>query len=423
MSRRGQISIDKIVAVRSSVLPLYIILQQDGNVTAADEVSEDGNDFLTTKMHGDHISFQSIRGDYLSAEGDVVCTRRYCSADERFLVEKRETQYSFKTRTGMYLSMSDREPFVCLAAEAGDTEVFQLFSLMMCGVNVGKQLELLDRHGTVMVDNLLDDEQIEDLRRGISEAAACEPTPPFGHEVRVAGLAGRSVGLAQLTTHPLVMQLARRMVSSRLKLMDVESCRTDAAYVRTELETTSWHVMAPYGVVEFPGITDSRISFTAMWFVDDLDASNSTWAWVSAPRLDGDFMPRLPHLSSPEEVASVTQDAKPLHAKRGSALFYLGPMWMSNNVGAASFWKDYDAQTRYKHLSGQKEQSSFRALTDAQRNQQPKEELCPTLLQATYVREFVAPCCSFPTTCPGLTGSHARELEKLTSPLWPQQRP
>ena len=67
----------------------------------------------------------------------------------------------------------------------------------------------------------------------------------------------------------------------------------------------------------------------------------------------------------------------------------LGPHWMSNTVGAASFWKDYDAQTRYKHLSGQKE--SFRALTDAQRAAQPREEFCPQLLQATYVREYVAP--------------------------------
>ncbi|CAK9075935.1 Squidulin (Optic lobe calcium-binding protein) (SCABP) [Durusdinium trenchii] len=50
-------------------------------------------------------------------------------------------------------------------------------------------------------------------------------------------------------------------------------------------------------------------------------------------------------------------------------------------------WGDYDAQTRYKHLSGQKEQS-FRALTDAQRAAQPREELCPTVLQV--LRERVA---------------------------------
>merc|ERR1719277_1530854 len=43
-------------------------------------------------MWGDQISFQSIRGDYLSVEGGQVCTRRYCSADERFTVIKMDTQ-------------------------------------------------------------------------------------------------------------------------------------------------------------------------------------------------------------------------------------------------------------------------------------------------------------------------------------------
>merc|ERR1719401_1402131 len=47
-------------------------------------------------MWGDQISFQSILGDYLSVEGDQVSTRRYCSADERFTVEKRDTQYSIR---------------------------------------------------------------------------------------------------------------------------------------------------------------------------------------------------------------------------------------------------------------------------------------------------------------------------------------
>ena len=74
---------------------------------------------------------------------------------------------------------------------------------------------------------------------------------------------------------------------------------------------------------------------------------------------------------------------RPVLGTKGSAWFYLGPVWMSNNVGAASFWRDYDAQTRYKHLSGQKEVGeSFRALTNTQRSLPPKEELCPTLVQA-----------------------------------------
>eukprot|EP00913_Durusdinium_trenchii_P010228 g9589.t1 len=87
MDMRGQIAIDRIVALRSSVLPIYVIIRSEG-VTTADEVSEDGNDFLTTRMFGDQIAFQSIRGDYLSTEGGEICTRRYCSTNERFTVEK-----------------------------------------------------------------------------------------------------------------------------------------------------------------------------------------------------------------------------------------------------------------------------------------------------------------------------------------------
>merc|ERR1719162_58776 len=178
------------------------------------------------------------------------------------------------------------------------------------------------------------------------------------------------------------MQLVRRMVSPVLKLSDVESCRTDADFVRKELEATTWHVVHPYSSVEFPGAVDARLSFTVNWFLNDLDATNSTWAWVRPPLADGAHLPKLPQLSSPEEVEAIITDAKPLLGRRGSAWLYCGPVWMSNNVGAASFWKDYDAQTRYKHLSGQKDQS-FRALTDAQKTSlaQPKEEMNPTLVQ------------------------------------------
>lgn len=376
--------------MRSSVLPLYVIIREDSSVTAVDEVSEDGNDFLTTRMHGDQmISFQSIRGHYLSTENDVVCSRRYCSADERFFVEKRDTQYAFRTRSGKYLSVLDREPFVGLANSVDETEVFQLFSLMMCGVNIGKQLEMLERSGSVMIEGALDDETMDSMRGAVAEAGGGAPDgAPAGHEIRTSGLAARS-GFAPLATHPVVLQLVRRMISPAAKLSDMGSCRTDADHVRKELEATTWHVVHPYSSVEFPGVVDARISFTATWFLDTLDTTNTTWAWVKAPLKDGVHLPQLPQLSSAEEVAAVVQGATPLTASRGSVWLYLGPVWMSNNIGAASFWKDYDAQTRYKHLSGQKEQT-FRALTDAQRTAQPKEELCPTVIQATYVREYVA---------------------------------
>lgn len=373
--------------MRSSILPIYVLIRPDGSVGTADEVAEDGNDFLTTRMSGDQIAFQNITGYYLSVEGGQICTRRYCSANERFTVEKQDTQYAFRARNGKYLSVSDRAPFVALVDTAGETEIFQLFSLMMCGVNVGQQLDIIDRTGCVIIDNLLDSEQLDAMKSRLAEEA--QPTP--GHEFRLRGLADISQGFGDLSNHPLVMQLARRLLSPSLQLSLMESCRTDVDHVRKELEVTTWHVVHPYAAAEFPGVVDPRINFTVTWFVDGLERENSTWAYVKAPLADGVCLPQLPHLSSPEELEAVARSAKPLFAKPGSALFCIGPYWMSNNVGAASFWKDYDAQTRYKHLSGQKEQQSFRALTDEQRAAQPREELCPTVIQATYLREFISP--------------------------------
>ncbi|CAE7365299.1 unnamed protein product [Symbiodinium pilosum] len=337
---------------------------------------------------GDQIAFQSISGDYLSAEGDEIVTRRYCSTFERFSVVKQDTQYAFRAASGKFLSVSDRAPFVTLADAPGDTESFQLFSLMINGVNVGHQLELLDRHGCIMINDVLDAEQLQELRNVVDEEMA-----RLGHgrcpEVRLQSMQTRSRGLAELATHSLVMQLARRLLSPALVLSDMESCRTDVDYVRKELEETTWHVVHPYSSAEFPGVVDPRINVTVTWFLDQLDTENSTWSFVKAPLADGGHLPQLPHLSSPEELQAVARGAQPLLASPGAVWLCIGPYWMSNNVGAASFWKDYDAQTRYKHLSGQKEQS-FRALTDAQRAVQPREELCPTVLQATYVREHVA---------------------------------
>merc|ERR1719321_416591 len=112
MGQKGKISIDKIVTIRSSVLPLYVIIRPDGAVTAADEVSEDAYDFLTTQMVGNKISFRSYHGHYLSAERDTISTKRYCSADELFEIVMKDHQYAFKARSGKYLSMKEHEPFV-----------------------------------------------------------------------------------------------------------------------------------------------------------------------------------------------------------------------------------------------------------------------------------------------------------------------
>ena len=96
-------------------------------------------------------------------------------------------------------------------------------------------------------------------------------------------------------------------------------------------------------------------------------------------------------MSNAEEATEVIKNAQPLHGTKGSVWLYVGPRWISNTVGAAGFWKDYDAQTRYKYATGQIGEGSFRALADATQNAPERVEMCPTVIEATYVREYITP--------------------------------
>jgi len=415
MCRNGKISIDKIVTVRSSVIPLYVIIRQDGSVDAVDEVAEDAFDFLTTAMVGNKISFRSYYGHYLSAgDSDTVTTTRYCSSNELFEIVMKDHQYAFKARNGKFLSMRETAPFVTLQSECAETELFQLFSLMMQNINVGQQLETLEKTGSVMIDALLDDEQVKKVCDALAQFK--DQQGMSGHEVTVTELLGKHTAFAELATHPIIMQIMKRVISPSAKISSLESCQTDADFVRKELEETTWSVVHPYKSLEFPGAVDGQMSLTAMWFLDELHEGNCTWAWVSPPKTSTG--PGLPALSSPEEVAGAVKSAKPLLGRRGAVWLYLGPMWMSNNVGAASFWKEYDALTRYKHLSGQKPAGSFRTVTNEVAGKAPmdsKPELCPTLLQATYVREYVVPqdISKAPTPMSDLSETAQKELLRL----------
>jgi len=394
-----------------------VIVRQDGSVEAVDEISEDAYDFLTTMMVGNKISFRSYYGQYLSAGDETVSTTRYCSSNELFEIVMKDHQYAFKARNGKFLSMRESAPFITLqdcASGPGETELFQLFSLMMQNINVGQQLETLEKTGSVMIDALLDAEQVQK----VCDALALQKEKnafPSKHESVVTELLGCHTAFAELATHPIIMQITKRLISPSAKLSSLESCQTDADFVRKELEETTWNVVHPYKSLEFPGVVDGRMSLTAMWFLDELNESNCTWAWVPPPPLG--IGQGLPALSSPETVADVTKSAKPLLGRRGAVWLYLGPMWMSNNVGAASFWKEYDALTRYKHLSGQKPAGSFRSISDEVAAKDPgsKPELCPTLLQATYIREFVVPQdnSKAPTPMSDLSEAAQKELLRL----------
>merc|ERR1719156_154083 len=330
-------------------------------------------------MVGNKISFRSYHGQYLSAGDETVTTSRYCSSNELFDIVMKDHQYAFKARNGKFLSMRETAPFMTLQAECAETELFQLFSLMMQNINVGQQLETLEKTGSVMIDALLDAEQVQKVCDALAQFKD-QQTSTIGHEVNVTQLLQKHTAFAELATHPIIMQIMKRVISPSAKISSFESCQTDADFVWKELEETTWNVVHPYKSLEFPGAVDGQMSLTAMWFLDELHEGNCTWAWVPPPQTSSG--PGLPALSSPEEVAGAVKDAKKLLGRRGAVWLYLGPMWMSNNVGAASFWQKYDALTRYKHLSGQK---------PADEGAGSKPELCPTLMQATYVREFVKP--------------------------------
>merc|ERR1719335_873651 len=364
-------------------------------------------------MVGNKISFRSYYGHYLSAgDSDTVTTTRYCSSSELFDIVMKDHQYAFKASNGKFLSMRESAPFVTLQAECAETELFQLFSLMMKNINVGQQLETLEKTGSVMIDALLDEEQVQQVCDALAQFKD-QGTSTSGHEVVVTDLLGKHTAFAQLATDPIIMQIMKRVISPSAKLSSLESCQTNADHVRKELEETTWNVVHPYKSLEFPGAVDGQMSLTAMWFLDELNTENCTWAWVPPPKTHTG--PGLPALSSPEEVAAAVKSATHLRGRRGAVWLYLGPMWISNNVGAASFWKEYDALTRYKHLSGQKPAGSFRSLTDETQKMPPKPELCPTLIQATYVREYVVPqdMARAPAPLSELSEMAQRELLKL----------
>merc|ERR1719281_430390 len=266
-------------------------------------------------MVGNKISFRSYYGHYLSAgDSDTVTTTRYCSSSELFDIVMKDHQYAFKARNGKFLSMRETAPFMTLQSECAETELFQLFSLMMQNINVGQQLETLEKTGSVMIDALLDEEQVNKICDALAQFKD-QQTGTSGHEFMITELLGKHTAFAELATHPIIMQIMKRVISPSAKLSSLESCQTDADFVRKELEETTWSVVHPYKSLEFPGAVDGRMSLTAMWLIDELHEGNSTWAWVTPSPTDGKHLPRLPQLSSPEEVSATVKSAKPLYGR------------------------------------------------------------------------------------------------------------
>merc|ERR1719388_407954 len=147
-------------------------------------------------MIGNKISFRSYHGHYLSAGDGEVTTARYCSTNELFEIVMKDHQYAFKASNGKFLSMRESAPFVTLQAECAETELFQLFSLMMQNINVGQQLETLEKTGSVMIDALLDAEQVQKVCDAL--ALFKDQQIGTGHEFTVKELLGKHTAFAEL---------------------------------------------------------------------------------------------------------------------------------------------------------------------------------------------------------------------------------
>mmetsp|Transcript_14038 Transcript_14038/g.34066 ORF Transcript_14038/g.34066 Transcript_14038/m.34066 type:complete len:407 (+) Transcript_14038:47-1267(+) len=377
--QRKKLSVDKIVAIRSAVLPVYVLLQGD-SVTISDEVS--ANDFFTTEMHGDdRIAFRSYTGRYISTQGGEICSTPYCGEKEIFTIRSKDYQYAFEAHDGRFFSVSEKEPFVRLNRECTETELFQCFSLMIGDYNVGKLLQRLEEDQMVKIPNLLSVEQMRELRDVVKSMGQRDP---MKHELVQDNLITKHPSFAKLVTRSEVLtQIVRRVISPRTTFSHMRSVTTDPHHVRKEVEETMWSVTYPFSqtCMYHTQATDS-LNLNCMVFLDDFNATTSSWAYRP---VDKHGRAPLPGLCDPEMAARYTEAAKPVTAVAGSAWLCMGPVWMTNTAGAASFWKEHDALTRYKHVSGQ---NPIKALTNGQDDVQPVEV---TVLDIGFVRDWVVP--------------------------------
>lgn len=358
------LDIDAVVTVRSSILPLYIAIA-DGEPVVKEQVTQ--RDFLTTYVEGNSVALRSFAGDFLSAPPGArsVTTSRFRGASERFTVEMTQYQYSLRAPDGRFLTISEKDNTVELVDTLDDTGLFQLFSLMVDGLNVGKHLSELRTRAMVSIPNLLDPARVQQLKARVLDAEqaaiAAEKSVAQVHDRTVGDLLTLCPELLALATHPIVLQLLRRQLSPRLAWSALRLVTTDPRSVRMDLETPTWRVPHPFAECAWPPSTE-QLNARVVFFLDDLDADSSTWAYLPP-------QPGLPH-SSP-----APSEGTRLQAAAGSCWVFLGPWWTTNSAGAGSFWKQEDAMARYKYQQGR----------DAD---QPRASV--RLLELDFVREFVA---------------------------------
>jgi hypothetical protein len=358
------LDIDAVVTVRSSVLPLYLAIE-NGTVEAREEVTE--RNFVTTILEGNTLALRSYTGDFLSVREGKVTTSRFLGTTEKFTVAQTQYQYSLQPAGGGYLCFREKDSSITICDALEDTALFQLFSLMVDGMNVGKQLRFLTRGGAVLIPNLLDPVRVGQLREQVMAAETSARTAGLAaerkHDIAVQSLLDEVPDCIRLAANPIIMQLLRRHLSPRLALSAMRCIATDPRAVRMDLEAPSWTVPFPFSMTEWPP-TSEMLCARVVFMLDDLDAESSTWAYL--PVQDG--------LPQSTEVLPTT--GTPLEGTSGSAWIFTGPYWTTNSAGAGSFWKQDDAMARYKYMNGEKIDKTPSKLV--------------RVIEVDFVREYVA---------------------------------
>lgn len=241
--------------------------------------------------------------------------------------------------------------------------MFQLFSLIVDGLNVGKQLKLIRSYGMVSIPNLIDPakvaavrERVRAVERGVDVLRAAARS---AHDARVHELLAAVPEAVTLAANPIILQIIRRCLSPGVVCSAARAVATSPRAVRMDLDAVAWEVPPPFSHTEWPPPTD-ELNARLVLLLDDLDKNTSTWAY--AP----------PQSSLPS--AGLQPEGTPLHGAAGSAFLFVGGWWLTNTAGAGSFWKEADAMARYKHMNG---------------NGEPKEEPVRVVV-IDYVREYVA---------------------------------
>jgi len=176
-------------------------------------------------------------------------------------------------------------------------------------VRIAALLADLGRDGFVVVERLLTEEQVDELRRDLLPRLAHVGRNGFeGHATqRLYGVLEKTTVCDPLVEHPLVLGLLDRLLEPNYLLSQLQAIHILPGEAAQPLH----HDDAFY-----PWPRPRRaLGAATIWAIDDFTAENGATVAIPGSHLWGDRMPR------PEERA------RPVVMPRGSMLLFLGTLW------------------------------------------------------------------------------------------------